>query len=96
MIDLLLSSSELKNTFDKTRDYKSIINVCAEQKRLGEVKYVEVSRSGPVHDPVFTMALMIGNDKISVGEGATKQKAEQNAAKNAVYKLKSEGQIIEF
>lgn len=94
--NLLLSSSELNKAFSETRDYKSIINVFAERKRLGDVKYVEVSRSGPDHDPVFTMALMIGNDKITVGEGSTKQKAEQNAAKKAVYKLKSEGQIIEF
>lgn len=46
--------------------------------------YEIISEEGPDHDKYFTMALKVGNKKISEGHGTSKQKAEEDAAQNAI------------
>lgn len=49
--------------------------------------YEIVKEDGPDHDKVFTVALLMGERKLSEGHGHSKQKAEEDAAKNAINKL---------
>ena len=44
--------------------------------------YKLVSRSGPKHKPKFTISVRLKDSKFYNGEGDSKKKAEQNAAKN--------------
>jgi ribonuclease-3 len=47
-----------------------------------------LSAEGPDHDKVFTCAAYIGEEKIAEGQGNSKQRAEQAAARAA---LKTKG-----
>jgi len=93
---VLINSPFLQSSQEATIDYKSIIKIFYEKNGRGQLSYVLISRVGPDHQPIFTVALCCGDERISVGEGASKQKAEQSAAKTAVLRLKKEGYNIEF
>ncbi len=65
----------------KHRDEKSVFQEHA-QERYGITPHYDVlSESGPDHDKVFVSAVFIGDEKIAQGEGNSKQRAEQAAAK---------------
>ncbi|MBI5414207.1 ribonuclease III [Candidatus Peregrinibacteria bacterium] len=49
--------------------------------------YQLVTEKGPDHDKLFVMAVYLGEKVIAEGEGSSKQKAELDAAENAVKKL---------
>ncbi len=65
----------------KHRDEKSMFQERAQEKTGITPTYKTVSESGPDHSKLFTCAVFIGEEKIAVGEGNTKQKAEQDAAR---------------
>lgn len=46
--------------------------------------YKLVKESGPDHDKVFTVGVFLGSDKIALGNGQSKQEAEQMAAEKAL------------
>jgi ribonuclease-3 len=46
--------------------------------------YELASANGPDHNKQFQMALFIGDKQVAVGEGRSKQEAEQNAAQHAL------------
>lgn len=65
----------------KHRDEKSVFQEHA-QERYGITPHYDVlSESGPDHDKVFICAVYIGDEKVAKGEGNSKQRAEQAAAK---------------
>lgn len=68
----------------KHRDEKSVFQEMAQEKTGITPTYSLVSESGPDHSKVFTSAVFIGEEKVATGEGNTKQKAEQDAAKAAL------------
>ena len=92
----LIDSPYLDESAKLSRDYKSLIKIYFDKAKLGEISYRVIERSGPDHKPTFLVALVAGEAEVSRGEGTSKQKAEQDAARNAVYKLKSEGHNIEL
>jgi len=47
-------------------------------------EYKLIEESGPDHDKKFIMAVMIGETEVAKGEGSSKQKAEQDAARKAL------------
>ncbi len=65
----------------KHRDEKSMFQERAQEKTGITPTYKTVSESGPDHSKLFTCAVFIGDDQIALGEGNTKQKAEQDAAR---------------
>ena len=46
--------------------------------------YKTIKEEGPDHDKIFTIGVYLDKNKISEGEGKSKQEAEQIAAKNAL------------
>jgi ribonuclease-3 len=62
------------------RDSKTELQEWSHAKRLGTPKYREVSRSGPDHDPVFTVAVQVDGRDEAEGSGSSKRVAEQAAA----------------
>lgn len=69
-------------------DPKSRLQEYVQKKKLGELFYREVSRSGPDHDPVFVIAAELGGKKIGEGKGKSKSEASRQAAENALSGLK--------
>ncbi len=49
--------------------------------------YRVLSETGPDHNKVFTVAVAVGAEQIAVGHGPSKQRAEQDAARNGLIKL---------
>lgn len=72
----------------KKGDAKSALNEYAAKKRLGEVAYKFVSRTGADNSPTFTIALYIGGEFVAEGVGKNKKSAEQAAAEIALRKIK--------
>ena len=82
---------------NKTEDAKSALNEYCAKKRLGDVVYKFVSRSGADNSPSFTMALYIGGKFVAEGVGGSKKSAEQAAAEfalNALSRAKTESHRV--
>lgn len=71
------------------KDYKSRFQEYAQGKFNQTPEYKEVSSRGPDHNKTFQMGVYIGDEELGRGEGSSKQKAEQEAARDALVKLKA-------
>lgn len=70
----------------KHKDQKSRLQEVAQEKTGITPTYEGISETGPDHKKSFTCAVFIGEEKVAEGEGNTKQKAEQDAAAEALKK----------
>lgn len=52
--------------------------------------YELLSEKGPDHDKIFTMGVFLGEKEYGRGSGSSKQRAEEEAAKEALTKIKKE------
>lgn len=66
---------------------KTMFQEAAQGKMGITPRYELISDEGPDHSKVFTMAAMLGDEKIAEGTGNSKQKAESDAARAAYEKL---------
>jgi ribonuclease III len=65
-------------------DAKSKFQEIAQEKEGVTPNYELISDEGPDHDKTFIMGVFINEEKIAEGTGSSKQKAEENAAENAL------------
>jgi ribonuclease III len=65
-------------------DSKSKFQEMAQEKFGITPIYELVSEVGPDHNKVFTVCAYIGKNKISEGQGSSKQRAQLDAAKNSL------------
>lgn len=65
-------------------DAKSRLQELSQEKIGVTPEYKLMSESGPDHSKKFVMAVYFGNDKVGEGEGTSKQKAEEEAARDAL------------
>lgn len=73
---------ERLHTVEETRrDSKTALQEWAHSNRLGTPRYKEQKRSGPDHDPVFTVTVQVNGQEETSGSGRSKRAAEQNAAR---------------
>lgn len=66
------------------QDAKSRLQEIAQEKVGTTPSYQVVSQSGPDHDKLFVVGAFIGSEKVAIGEGRSKQEAEQAAAEKAL------------
>jgi len=76
-------------------DSKSRFQELSQEKFGITPTYEVVSESGPDHAKIFIVAAYIGKQKISVGEGNSKQKAQINAAEEALKLWDNLDQLIQ-
>lgn len=69
---------------NKLYDYKSELQKITQKLFNTLPVYKIVKESGPEHNKTFTIDLYIADKYYSTGEGKTKKKAEQDAAKKAI------------
>jgi len=62
------------------RDSKTALQEWAHAAGFGTPRYVETARTGPDHDPEFTVCVKIGDSLEETGIGRSKRRAEQAAA----------------
>ncbi len=72
---------------NKQKDYKSALQEFTQKKYKTVPRYELVSKSGPDHNKVFTIKIMIKDLIIGQSTGSSKKEAEQNCAKIAYNKL---------
>lgn len=70
------------------RDDKSTFQELAQEKKGLTPSYTVLAEWGPDHDKRFRVQVFIGKEPYGEGEGSSKQRAEQNAAKDALEKWK--------
>ncbi len=82
-----------KNIFYKTeevvekrlwQDAKSRLQEIAQEKSGHTPSYELVNQTGPDHDKRFVIAVAVGHERLALGEGRSKQEAEQDAAQKAL------------
>ncbi len=78
------------NNKDLFFDSKTILQeIIQNEDNTQRLRYKLISEEGPDHSKTFTIAVLIGNEEIGIGSGRTKKAAEQEAAYQAIQKLRS-------
>ncbi len=72
-------------------DFKSLLQIYSQQSHGVSPQYRVLNESGPDHDKWFQASVTIGGEVKGLGWGKSKKEAEQEAAKNALEVLNSEG-----
>lgn len=66
------------------KDEKSKLQEVAQEKTGLTPSYKTLDEKGPDHKKLFTCAVYLGEEQVAEGQGSTKQKAEQDAARLAL------------
>ncbi len=82
---LLLEDIKAYDVDDLT-DYKSKLQEEIQAEHRDAVQYVTIETSGPAHDRTFKVQVLFNGIVLGVGEGKSKKKAEEMAAKSALSK----------
>lgn len=69
------------------QDAKSRLQEVAQERSQVTPTYQLIDQSGPDHDKKFVIGAFIGGERIALGEGKSKQEAEQAAADAALKKM---------
>ncbi len=78
---------DIKNyDVDDLTDYKSKLQEEIQAEHRDAVQYVTIETSGPAHDRTFKVQVLFNGIVLGVGEGKSKKKAEEMAAKSALSK----------
>lgn len=82
--DVLLKEVPIlvKEGFDL--DYKTRLQEVAQRNGAVEIVYEQIDATGPAHDRVFTMSVIVDGKEYGRGEGHSKKEAEQHAAQAAL------------
>ena len=79
--------NDIKNyDVDDLTDYKSKLQEEIQAEHRDAVQYVTVETAGPAHDRTFKVQVLYNGIVLGVGEGKSKKKAEEMAAKSALSK----------
>ncbi len=73
---------KLRNT-----DYKTALQELVQQKKNQVLSYALVGESGPDHDKHFVVQVSLNGKVVGEGNGTSKKRAEQDAAKSAIEAL---------
>ena len=74
-------------------DYKTMLQELVQRKKNQTLVYETVSESGPDHDKRFEVRVLLNGEAVGLGEGSSKKRAEQAAARAAVAKLVPEQDV---
>ncbi len=72
----------------KNADYKTALQELVQQKKNQQITYRLVGESGPDHNKEFAVELDLNGETVGRGIGSSKKRAEQDAARVALEKLK--------
>ncbi|MDE6314121.1 MAG: ribonuclease III [Lachnospiraceae bacterium] len=85
ILRFILSDIEHKKLFF---DSKTILQEMVQSVGVGDLSYELIREEGPDHDKRFVVQVLIGKEAAGQGSGRTKKAAEQEAAYQAICKLK--------
>jgi ribonuclease III len=73
-------------------DFKSVLQELLQARRQGQPDYRTTGETGPDHRKRFFVEVRVAGTTLAEGEGRTRKHAEQDAARQAIDKLRIEGQ----
>ncbi len=68
-------------------DYKTALQELVQQKKNQVLSYRLIGESGPDHDKYFAVQVSLNGAVVGTGEGKSKKRAEQDAARDAIQRL---------
>jgi ribonuclease-3 len=77
---LRLWGARINNVADDARDAKTALQEWAQARGEVPPQYVEIDRSGPDHQPVFTIEVRLASGPSEIATAGSKRHAEQAAA----------------
>ena len=87
---LRLWGDRITNVADDARDPKTALQEWAQARGEEPPKYVEVARSGPDHQPVFTIEARLASGPSDQATAGSKRHAEQAAAEALLRKVEKQ------
>ncbi|MBY6162613.1 ribonuclease III [Mameliella alba] len=84
---LRLWDSRIDGVEEDAKDAKTSLQEWAQARGLQPPRYVETSRSGPDHAPVFTIEVQLPSGEVAAATAGSKRQAEQAAAKALLEQL---------
>lgn len=81
----ILKDQENKRLF---YDSKTVLQEIVQAKTKQPIKYVLISETGPDHDKVFEVNVLVGEKTYGNGKGKSKKQAEQEAAYKTIMELR--------
>jgi ribonuclease III len=72
-------------------DFKSALQELLQAEKRGQPQYRTTAESGPDHRKRFYVEVRAGDEAIAEGTGSTRKLAEQDAARNAMERLRGAG-----
>lgn len=79
--------AQLGQATEASGDYKTQLQEWCQKRYDALPEYVTVRESGPDHQKLFEVQVIVQGDRVGAGSGRTKKEAEQAAARQAVRKL---------
>lgn len=86
---LRLWGHRIKAVEEDARDAKTALQEWAQARGEAPPRYVETSRSGPDHAPVFTITVELAGGQTETASAGSKRQAEQAAAKALLTRLET-------
>lgn len=92
LVNRYILSQVHKIAADKTfRNYKGDLLELLQARGAGMPRYETTSEDGPDHDKTFVVEVYCNGESIGTGTGSSKKDAEQQAAAEALRRLKTDG-----
>ncbi|HDV4626598.1 TPA: ribonuclease III, partial [Bacillus anthracis] len=76
--------------FSHVMDYKSQLQELIQRDGSGNIEYQILQEKGPAHNREFVSRVTLNNVALGLGSGKSKKEAEQQAAAEALKKLKEQ------
>jgi ribonuclease-3 len=76
-----------KKLVNQVDNFKSALLELTQSEKMSLPDYRVVGESGPGHDKIFEIMVLVDGKKLGVGEGRSKKSAEQEAARKALETL---------
>lgn len=90
ILKFLGADLEKINSGHYSRDYKTLLQEVVQKKPDQKIQYQLEDATGPDHNKVFTISVIINGEKMGIGIGKSKKEAEQKAAREALQKMDEE------
>jgi ribonuclease-3 len=85
--DILLDKIHAIDANKTKNNYKAVLQEKTQAIGLGLPEYETIGESGPAHNRTFTVKVSIQNEEYGEGSGKSKKEAQQNAAREAFYRI---------
>lgn len=84
---LQFNNQTLDTIYDEMQDYKTLLQEYVQGKHFKQLEYKVLEKSGPAHNPEFTIACLIDGEIMGKAKSNNKKTAENLSAKMAYQKM---------